>query len=219
MLWTTRSRAPDRATVGAGALILILVAAAAGSCAVIAGHAANRPLRSVTRSHGRRTAVLAGSPGVVAARAAGALFARAPLVVLAGTGRKAAIAIAAAQARKLHAPLLLVPVFRVNWRAGGRSRRASTSAGCRHCRRGLSCQVRRRAGRRPHCENAVGQDRAPRRSTHARRAGSARRRSRDQPCLGPATWRRGHHRRSSGGRDPGAGPAEARCRSGQAATI
>ena len=109
MLWTTRSRAPDRATVGAGALILILVAAAAGSCAVIAGHAANRPLRSVTRSHGSRTAVLAGSPGVVAARAAGALFTRAPLVVLAGTGRKAAIAIAAAQARKLHAPLLLVP--------------------------------------------------------------------------------------------------------------
>ena len=95
MLWTTRSSAPDRKTVGAGALIVILVAAAAGSCAAIAGHA-SRPLRSVTRSHGPRTVVLAGSPSVVAARAAGALFAKAPLVVLASTGRGAAIATAAA---------------------------------------------------------------------------------------------------------------------------
>ncbi|MGN6794822.1 MAG: hypothetical protein ACTHJW_20740 [Streptosporangiaceae bacterium] len=107
MLWTMRTSGPDR-TVGAGALILILVAAAAGSCAVIAGHAANRPLRSITRSHGPRTAVLTGSPGVVAARAAHALFARAPLVVLASTKRRAGIAAAAAQARKVHAPLLLV---------------------------------------------------------------------------------------------------------------
>jgi hypothetical protein len=109
MLLTTRSSTPDRATIGAGALAAVLVAATAGSCAIIAEHAANRPLRSVTRAHGPRTTVLAGSPGLVAARAAHALFAGAPLVVLADSGHRAGIAAAAAQARKVHAPLLLVP--------------------------------------------------------------------------------------------------------------
>jgi len=109
MLWTTRSGMPDRATIGAGALIAVLVAVTAGSCAIMAGHAGNRPLRSVTRAHGPRAAVLSGAAGVVAARVAHALFADSPLVVLASTSRKARITAAAAEARKVHAPLLLVP--------------------------------------------------------------------------------------------------------------
>src|SRR5262249_30755878 len=106
MLLTTRSSVPDRATIGAGALVAILGAATAGAIAIMAGHAANRPLRLVTRTHGPRTAVLTGSPGVVAARTAHALFAGAPLVVLATSDHRTAIAAAAAQARKVHAPLL-----------------------------------------------------------------------------------------------------------------
>jgi hypothetical protein len=126
MLLTTRSSVPDRATIGAGALVAVLVAATAGAVAIVAGHVANRPLRLVTRTHGPRTAVLAGSPGVVAAKTAHALFAGAPLVVLATSGHRSAIAEAAAQARKVHAPLLLVPPASAS-RAGvaaGRGRRA-----------------------------------------------------------------------------------------------
>jgi hypothetical protein len=109
MLLTTRSSMPDRKTIGAGALVAVLVASAAGSYAVFAGHAANSTLQPVTRAHGARTEVLAGSPGVVAARAAHALFAKAPLVVLANAAHRATVSSAAAKARKLHAPLLLVP--------------------------------------------------------------------------------------------------------------
>ncbi|HKR67831.1 MAG TPA: hypothetical protein VJT16_03220 [Streptosporangiaceae bacterium] len=124
MLWTTSSGGPDRTTIGAGAIVAVLVAAAAGSCAVIAGHAGSRPLRPVTRAHGTRMTVLTGSPAVVAARAAHALFVKAPLVVLANAGRRASIAAAAAEARKEHAPLLLVPPASSGGIAAGRDTRA-----------------------------------------------------------------------------------------------
>jgi hypothetical protein len=70
--------------------------------------------------------VLTGSPGVVAARTAHALFAGAPLVVLATSDHRTAIAAAAAQARKVHAPLLLVPPASASRGgvAAGRGRRA-----------------------------------------------------------------------------------------------
>jgi hypothetical protein len=124
MLWTTRRGGPDRTTIGAGAIVAVLVAAAAGSCAFIAGHAGSRPLRPVTRTHGTRMTVLTGSPGLVAARAAHALFVKAPLVVLANAGRRANIAAAAIEARKEHAPLLLVPLASSGGIAAGRSARA-----------------------------------------------------------------------------------------------
>ncbi len=95
--------------VAGGALILTVAVGTTASCAVLAGHAASRPLRAVTRPPAARASVLTGSPSVVAARAAIALFAKSSLVVLASAGHKPAIAEAAAQAKRMHAPLLLVP--------------------------------------------------------------------------------------------------------------
>ena len=108
MLWTWRRRGPGRVAVAGGTLI-VTVAVGATSCAVLAGHAASRPLRAVTRPPAARALVLTGSPSVVAARAASALFAKSALVVLASAGARAAVAVAAERAARMHAPLLLVP--------------------------------------------------------------------------------------------------------------
>ena len=108
MLWTGRRR-PNRAVAAGGVLILTVTAGATTSCAVIAGQAADRPLLDVTRQPATRTSVLTGSPSVVAGRMASALFVKAPLVVLASAGQRSVIAVAAARARRAHAPLLLVP--------------------------------------------------------------------------------------------------------------
>jgi hypothetical protein len=127
---TSRPGGPDRATVAGGALILTMAVCTTTSCAVLAGHPASRPLRAVTRSPAARASVLTGPPSVVAAGAANALFAKSPLVVLASAGHKAAIAEAAARARRLHAPLLLVPASRGSGGglAGGRARSGGTAA-------------------------------------------------------------------------------------------
>jgi hypothetical protein len=109
MLWTWRSCGPERAAVGGCVLILTVALSTTCSCAVLAGHAADRPVRAVARTPASTASVLGGSPSVVAARAADALFAKAPLVVLANAGRRAAVTAAAARARRAHAPLLLVP--------------------------------------------------------------------------------------------------------------
>ncbi len=109
MLWTWRGSGPERAAVAGGVLILTVALGTTSSCAVLAGHAADRPVRAVARTPASTASVLGGSPSVVAARAADALFAKAPLVVLANAGRRAAVAAAAARARRAHAPLLLVP--------------------------------------------------------------------------------------------------------------
>jgi len=109
MLWTWRSSGPERAAVAGGVLVLTVALGTTSSCAVLAGHAAERPVRAVARTPASTASVLGGSPSVVAARAADALFAKAPLVVLANAGRRAAVAAAAARARRAHAPLLLVP--------------------------------------------------------------------------------------------------------------
>ena len=126
---SSRPGAPDRLTVAGGALILTM-AVGTSSCAVLAGHAAIRPLRAVTRPPAARASVLTGSPSLVAARAASTLFAKSSLVVLASAGDKAAIAAAAARARRLHAPLLLVPSGRASGGglAGGRARSGGTAA-------------------------------------------------------------------------------------------
>lgn len=121
MLWTWRSSGPDRVAVAGGALILTVAVGTTTSCAVLAGHAASRPLLAVTRPPAAPVLVLTGSPSLVAARAASALFARSALVVMASAGHRAAIALAAARARRMHAPLLLVP-------AGRRSHGATLTA-------------------------------------------------------------------------------------------
>ena len=127
---SSRPGAPDRLTVAGGALILTM-AVGTSSCAVLAGHAAIRPLRAVTRPPAARASVLTGSPSLVAARAASTLFAKSSLVVLASAGDKAAIAAAAARARRLHAPLLLVPSGRApgGGLAGGLARGRARSGG------------------------------------------------------------------------------------------
>lgn len=108
MLLTWRS-GPDRVTVAGGALILTAALAATTSCGVLGRPDGSRPIRPLTRPPTVRASVLTGSPSAVAARVADALFAKAPLVVLASADHKAAISSAAARATRLHAPLLLVP--------------------------------------------------------------------------------------------------------------
>jgi hypothetical protein len=112
--------------VAGGALILTVAAGGTASCAV--GHAASRPLRAVTRPPAARASVLSGAPAVVAARAASALFARSSLVVLANSGHRAAIEVAAARARRLHVPLLLVPPGPGAGLAGGRASTGGAAA-------------------------------------------------------------------------------------------
>jgi hypothetical protein len=105
----TRRSGSDRAAVAGGVLILTVALGATTSCGVLGRPGGDRTIRPVTRQAAVRTSVLTGSPSSVAAQVAGALFAKAPLVVLASADHEAAITSGAARARRLHAPLLLVP--------------------------------------------------------------------------------------------------------------
>ncbi|HEX5190561.1 MAG TPA: hypothetical protein VFW16_13525 [Streptosporangiaceae bacterium] len=122
----SRPGGPGRVAVAGGALMLTVAAGGTASCAV--GHAASRPLRAVTRPPAARASVLSGAPAVVSARAASALFAKSTLVVLANAGHEAAIEVAAARARHLHVPLLLVPQRPGAGLAGGRTRTGGAAA-------------------------------------------------------------------------------------------
>ena len=109
MPWTwRRTGAAGRAAVIGSALALALAAAAA-SCATAARHhgLAAVVMTEVTRPPATTTTVLAGPPAVVAARAASRLFASASVVVVANAANRAGLAVAAARARRAHAPLLL----------------------------------------------------------------------------------------------------------------
>ena len=89
-----------------------LAAAALAAGATACGPAHSLPpsisLAAVTRPPGATTSVLAGPPDVVAASAAGRLFASSPLVVVANADREADLARAAGRAERAHAPLLLL---------------------------------------------------------------------------------------------------------------
>jgi hypothetical protein len=64
-------------------------------------------LAARTRMPGSETSVLAGTPDVVAEGAARTMYASAPVVVVTSPGRSAGVAAAAATALRAHAPLLL----------------------------------------------------------------------------------------------------------------
>jgi hypothetical protein len=109
VLWTWRGiGAAGRAAV-IGSALALAIAAAATSCAIAAGHDELEPvtMSEVTRPPATTTTVLAGRPAVVAAGAASRLFASAAVVVVANVSNKAGLAVAAARARRAHAPLLL----------------------------------------------------------------------------------------------------------------
>jgi hypothetical protein len=93
------------------ALATLLVAAAGAAVTVIASVTGPAPARASlqtrTRQPAARTTVLSGSPEEVAAAITAALFASAPVVVVADGGQPAQVAQAAALALRAHAPLLL----------------------------------------------------------------------------------------------------------------
>jgi hypothetical protein len=96
--------------------VTLAVAVGATSCT---GAAAPPPRRVPTRPAPRTRApasaatVLSGPPEVLAAAAAQSFLASAPVVVLADPSRPAALAVAAADAERVHAPLLLTAAGRV----------------------------------------------------------------------------------------------------------
>jgi hypothetical protein len=90
--------------------VTLAVAMGATACASAAAPAARRVQARPaprTRPPASATTVLSGPPGVIAAGAAQSFFASAPVIVLADPGRPAAVAAAADDAVRLHAPLLL----------------------------------------------------------------------------------------------------------------
>jgi hypothetical protein len=108
VLFTRRRIGADRAAVIGGALALAIVAAAtAGAIAIGHDEVAGAVMAEVTRRPAATTTVLTGPPAAVAAGAASRLFASAAVVVLANPRDKAGLAVAAATARREHAPLLL----------------------------------------------------------------------------------------------------------------
>jgi hypothetical protein len=151
VLWTWRTRVPEsrgstlpgaggrlRRTAAPVAIAVIAVGAAA--CGASGAPSASG-LADVTRSPSSPVSVLRGAPDAVAAAAAHALFADAPLVVVADASRLADVEAAAVDAQRAHAPLLLtaLPVAGVSTTAqtsaaapGRRpSRTASLSAAVR----------------------------------------------------------------------------------------
>jgi hypothetical protein len=117
VLWTWRTRVPE----GRGSTLpgargrLPRTAAAAALAAIVAGAAAcgasgagpAAGTADVTRSPASPVSVLRGAPDVVAAAAAGALFADAPVVVVADASRRLDVEAGAIDAQRAHAPLLL----------------------------------------------------------------------------------------------------------------
>jgi hypothetical protein len=91
------------------ALLLSAVAIGVASCtsAVAQPPRPRDPLPVTTHLPGPATSVLAGTPDAVTAGVARQLFASAPVVVVASTGRPDDLAAAATRASRAHAPLLL----------------------------------------------------------------------------------------------------------------
>jgi hypothetical protein len=93
--------------------VLAVTLAVAMGATACASTAASPPRRVQARPAPRTrppvsaTTVLSGPAGVIAASAAQSFFASAPVIVLADPGRPAALATAASDAVRLHAPLLL----------------------------------------------------------------------------------------------------------------
>jgi hypothetical protein len=127
MLSTSRpARTVWTAAIVGGCAALLFTATALTSCGSRAGQGPHSgPLTEVTKSP-PTTSVLAGPPAVVAAAAAARLFASAPVVVLADADRTADVTVAAARARRAHAPLLLVSA--AGGSAHGSGRRPAISA-------------------------------------------------------------------------------------------
>jgi hypothetical protein len=113
----------------AALVIVLAVAVTATSCASPAPSPPRRvPTISAPRTQppASATTVLSGPPDTIAAAAARTFFASAPVVVLADPGRPAALATAAADAIRLHAPLLLTAT---GHEAGGQVRTTACMAG------------------------------------------------------------------------------------------
>jgi hypothetical protein len=100
------------------AALLVALAAAVGatSCAGAAAPPSRRvPIRAAARTRAPASAVtvLSGPPDMLAAAAAQRLFASTPVVVVADPSRPGALAAGAADAVRVHAPLLLTAAGRV----------------------------------------------------------------------------------------------------------
>jgi hypothetical protein len=146
-----RAKAPrrtGRAAVPCRLLALITalaVAAGTASCTSPAAPAPRRvPVISAprTRPPASATTVLSGAPDAVAAAAAQSFFASAPVVVLASPGNPAVLAKAAADAVRVHAPLLLTA-------AGGQAGGGVRTTACIAAKpgSGLPCLTAALAGR------------------------------------------------------------------------
>jgi hypothetical protein len=95
------ARARQGAARLSAALLLLPAIAACGS------FGASGPGAARTRRPPAITSVLSGGPDVLAVAVARRLFATAPVVVVASPRQRAELAVAAARARRVHAPLLL----------------------------------------------------------------------------------------------------------------
>jgi hypothetical protein len=151
VLWTWRTRvlegrgstlpgAGGRLRRTAAAVALAAIAAGGAACGASGGPSATG-MADVTRSPASPVSVLRGAPDVVAAAAAGALFADAPVVVVADAGRRMDVEAGAIDAQRAHAPLLLtaLPSAGVSTTAATSGRRASRAAS-------LSAAVRTQIG-------------------------------------------------------------------------
>ena len=153
MPWTWRPIGAAGRIVLIGSALALALAAAATSCGITAGHGGlvGAVLTEVTRPPATTT-VLAGPSTAVAAGAASRLFASAAVVVLANVHNQAALEVAAATARRAHAPMLLVsagtPAMHTSRSGGGAARGAAVRAGAGSgAARGAA--VRAGAGRTP----------------------------------------------------------------------
>jgi hypothetical protein len=127
VLWTRRSNGLRWAgAIVGGSLTVAFAAIAMVSCGSGAQARSPGTLAEVTKSP-PSASVLSGPADVVAAAAAARLFASAPVVVLASASRRADVGVAARQARRAHAPLL-VAAGAAGAGSGGKSS-AATSVG------------------------------------------------------------------------------------------
>jgi hypothetical protein len=137
VLWTRRSNGLTWAGAVLGGSLTVAFAAIA-MVSYGSGALARSPgtLAEVTKSP-PSASVLSGPADVVAAAAAARLFASAPVVVLASPGRRADMSVAARQARRAHAPLLVAAVAGRARASGGQSSATSAAALLREAVRAL----------------------------------------------------------------------------------
>src|SRR5262249_17604655 len=104
------ARGAIRRPIAALLALSVIGIGAAGCAGRSAPHAPPRArvlATACTRSASTATVVLAGPPDIVAATAARAFFSCAPVAVIASANRPHAVRLAAAEATRAHAPLLL----------------------------------------------------------------------------------------------------------------